>query len=171
RKYRKWLTILGEAPVRLKAKSHRGGAESAEVRGVFFKKQPPRPPRLRGALEAFPFVTELSHSACTERHARKVDAEVRRVLRRLRRPGRRHGPRREAALRTARRLHRRRTESAGDQGSGAPRRRDRPPRLRAPPPPVHHALRPRRDPPLARPHRRRARLDRRHRRAPVALRG
>src|SRR5439155_7807935 len=37
----------------LEAKSHRGGAENAEIRGVFFLKKPPRPPRLRGALEAF----------------------------------------------------------------------------------------------------------------------
>ena len=103
--------------------------------------------------------------------AREADAEVGRVLRRLRRAGRRHRRRREAApgrcSTTSRRRHAR---SQAHQGRGAPGRRSHPPRLRAAAPAVHHPVRPRGDPPPARPHRRRAGPDRRRRGAAAALR-
>ena len=102
--------------------------------------------------------------------AREADAEVGRLLLRLRGAGRHGGRGVEAPEGPPRRLHRRAREGAGDQGRRAPRRRHHPPGVRPPAYPVHHAVRPRRDPPAALADRRRARSRGRRRGAPRPVR-
>src|SRR5437870_2258979 len=116
-------------------------------------------------------VTRLSQKACKGPHARKIDAAVGRVFRRLRRAGRRNRTRRAPAPRALRRLQRHRAEGRRHQGGRARRRQHRAPRVRAPSPPVHHPVRSRGDPPPARPDRRRARSHRRDGGKAAPLRG